>query len=360
MLRPFWARRIDAQGNRGNMLKTAENRGTGKHSRASRSIAGLCLIGLSASCVPVASDTRIGSAIKTSLDISAASLASAPLPTPEPLLLQPVAPDTAMAMNAAIPLSESYNPPARPFGFRTRSAVDRMRSLECLTAAVYYEAASESDDGQRAVAQVVLNRVRHPAYPGSVCGVVYQGSERSSGCQFSFTCDGSLLRTPSVAGWARARRIAAAALSGSVFAPVGHATHYHTHQVLPHWAPSLVKSAVIGAHIFYRWNGGWGTPAAFRQTYAGIEPLPGPKPPKLVALPVASVGGIEAEIAAVVAAGRQIAAQQAPGLPPIAAPVSAPSPQPPADPTSRLPESHVLEAWRYSGVPRDELPPGVK
>ena len=68
------------------------------------------------------------------------------------------------------------------------------RSLQCLTEAVYYEARSESEEGQRAVAQVVLNRVRHPAYPNSVCGVVYQGSERVTGCQFSFTCDGALGR----------------------------------------------------------------------------------------------------------------------------------------------------------------------
>ncbi|MFN5901342.1 MAG: cell wall hydrolase, partial [Novosphingobium sp.] len=74
------------------------------------------------------------------------------------------------------------------------SGVDRSRALQCLAAAVYYEARSESDVGQRAVAQVVLNRVAHPSYPNTVCGVVYQGSERTTGCQFSFTCDGSLAK----------------------------------------------------------------------------------------------------------------------------------------------------------------------
>ena len=321
-----------------------------------RSAGALGLLAMTASCVPAGSG--FAPAAASAPLVSAAALGQAPPPVAQPLLLQPLAPDTAMAMNAAIPLSEGFNPPARPFRLYARSAIDRMRSLECLTAAVYYEAASESDDGQRAVAQVVLNRVRHPTYPNSVCGVVYQGSERSSGCQFSFTCDGSLLRTPSVSGWARARRVAAAALSGSVFAPVGHSTHYHTHDVLPHWAPSLLKSAVIGAHIFYRWTGGWGTPGAFRQAYAGVEPLPGPLPPQLVALPVSSEPTIQADIAAVMAAS-QLATKPAAAPSPPAPPLSnSGTPIQEAEP-SRLPESHVLEVWRYSGVPRDQLPPGA-
>ena len=81
----------------------------------------------------------------------------------------------------------------RPSAYRGRTALDRLRSLDCLAQAIYYEARSESEDGQRAVAQVVLNRVRHPAWPNSVCGVVYQGPMRAGGgCQFTFTCDGSL------------------------------------------------------------------------------------------------------------------------------------------------------------------------
>src|SRR3546814_13220413 len=93
-----------------------------------------------------------------------------------------------------------------------------MRSIECLAAAVYYEAGSESVDGQRAVAQVVLNRVRHPAYPNSVCAVVFEGAQRATGCQFTFTCDGAMRRTPSVAGWERARKVAEAAPAGKVYA----------------------------------------------------------------------------------------------------------------------------------------------
>jgi spore germination cell wall hydrolase CwlJ-like protein len=166
--------------------------------------------------------------------------------------------------------------PARPFSLGGASTEARARAQQCLTAAIYYEAASESEDGQRAVAQVVLNRVRHPAFPGSVCGVVFQGSERTTGCQFSFACDGSMARQPSRTGWARAGRYAADSLSGRVFAPVGLATHYHTYAVTPSWNRSLVMTAAIGAHFFHRWQGWWGTPAAFSQGYRAAEPFPGP------------------------------------------------------------------------------------
>ncbi len=156
------------------------------------------------------------------------------------------------------------------------SGVDRSRALECLTAAIYYEAASEPDAGQRAVAQVVLNRVAHPAYPNTVCGVVYQGSERSTGCQFSFTCDGSLARKPARLFWDRARSVAQTALSGYVYTPVGLATHYHTIAVHPGWSDRLTHIGTIGAHRFYKFGGAAGQPGAFRFAYLGGEPLPVP------------------------------------------------------------------------------------
>ena len=165
---------------------------------------------------------------------------------------------------------------ARPV-MATGTGEDRWRALQCLTAAIYYEAASEPDAGQRAVAQVVLNRVAHPAWPNTVCGVVYQGSERPS-CQFSFACDGSLARRPMAAFWDRARRVASDALAGYVYAPVGLATHYHTTAVHPYWAPSLTFLGTIGAHRFYRWAGAAGKPAAFTARYAGMEPLAAPHP----------------------------------------------------------------------------------
>ncbi len=152
------------------------------------------------------------------------------------------------------------------------SGVDRTRALQCLTAAVYYEAASEPDSGQRAVAQVVLNRVAHSAYPNTVCGVVYQGAQRKTGCQFTFTCDGSLARKPSRMFWQRAENVARAALAGYVHTPAGLATHYHTVQVSPYWAPSLSYLGTIGMHRFYRFGGAAGRPGAFRFAYHGGEP----------------------------------------------------------------------------------------
>ena len=142
-------------------------------------------------------------------------------------------------------------------------------ALDCLTAAIYYEAGGESEQGQRAIAQVVLNRVRHPAFPSSICEVVYQGSERTTGCQFTFTCDGSLARQPSRHGWERARRVAELALAGNVEPAVGMATHYHTNWVAPYWAPELDKIAKVGAHLFYRWHGRWGLRQSFTQRYSG-------------------------------------------------------------------------------------------
>jgi spore germination cell wall hydrolase CwlJ-like protein len=179
--------------------------------------------------------------------------------------------ERAKALNALIPASREMVDPARAFVLEWRDVESASHAVDCLTAAVHYEAATEQMDGQQAVAQVVLNRVRHPAYPNSVCGVVFQGSERQTGCQFTFTCDGSLRRRPSIAAWSRARMVARAALAGYVYSPVGFATHYHAEYVLPYWAPSLVKIGQIGAHIFYRWSGHWGKASAFRAAYAGNE-----------------------------------------------------------------------------------------
>lgn len=168
--------------------------------------------------------------------------------------------------------------PAAPPTRATGSALDRSRALQCLTTAIYYEAALEPDAGQRAVAQVILNRVRHPSYPDTVCGVIYQGSERRTGCQFSYSCDGSMARTPSRFYWDRARRVAQDALSGKVYAPAGLATHYHTTEIYPYWAPSLHFLGTIGAHRFYRWRGSAGQKSAFNRSYRGGEPTPRPKP----------------------------------------------------------------------------------
>ncbi|MCA3716182.1 MAG: cell wall hydrolase [Phenylobacterium sp.] len=136
---------------------------------------------------------------------------------------------------------------ASPDGARSAS-----RDLHCLTQAIYFEARGESPAGQAAVAQVVLNRVRKAGFPKSVCGVVFQGSARGTGCQFSFTCDGSMNRTRERQAWSQARRIATRALAGAVMTAVGDATHFHTVHVSPDWSRDLREVAQVGLHIFYR------------------------------------------------------------------------------------------------------------
>ena len=190
---------------------------------------------------------------------------------PDAMAVRPIAPETALEINGRMPFADGPNPAARPFHYAAAGTETRQRALECLTSAIYYEAGQESREGQQGVAQVVLNRVRHPAFPASVCGVVYQGSTRSTGCQFTFTCDGSLARAPERSAWNRARDVAKAALAGMVQPAVGNATHYHANYVAPYWAPTLAKTAAIGAHLFYRWSGGWGRPAAFTQAWSGRE-----------------------------------------------------------------------------------------
>lgn len=162
------------------------------------------------------------------------------------LALSPV---DAIAVNLARKIDAA--PGIAPAFHFARGSADLSRALDCMTAAVYYEA-GDDPTGQRAVAQVVLNRARNPNYPSSVCGVVFQGHKRSTGCQFTFTCDGSLARIPDRAGWLRAREVALASLSGAVDRQVGAATHYHADYVVPYWASELTKVAVVGRHIFYR------------------------------------------------------------------------------------------------------------
>lgn len=192
-------------------------------------------------------------------------------PAPPPLIMRTLAPDQALKVNATLPLASGPNPAAAPFAFRGTDSA-RAQALQCLASAIYYEAGNQDEAGERAVAQIVLNRVRHPAFPASVCGVVYEGSTRTTGCQFTFTCDGSLARLPASDAWRRATKVADEALFGYVYAPVGWATHYHASYVVPYWASSMAKNAIVGAHIFYRWGGSWGQPKVFSETYAGREP----------------------------------------------------------------------------------------
>lgn len=245
--------------------------------------------------------------------------------------------------------------PAQPFRL-AGTGLDKSRALQCLTTAIYYEAANEPTDGQRAVAQVILNRVRHPAFPATVCGVVFQGSEKR-GCQFSFACDGAMARAPMRSAWDRAAKVAAGALSGQVFGAVGEATHYHTYAVTPSWNRSLVMTGVFGAHFFHRWKGWWGTADAFRQAYRGGEPLPEPHArvdlaelaAPVVPVPVPAPMAVPGKSAAPIATPREtIQPAYAQSGTPIGGyvPRAAPSPSP-----MDQGESQILDKWKDSGKP---------
>jgi spore germination cell wall hydrolase CwlJ-like protein len=156
----------------------------------------------------------------------------------------------------------------------------------CLAEAVYFEANGESEAGQRAVAAVILNRTADPRYPKTICGVVYQGAQRS-GCQFSFACDG-IHQTPSGPGWNRARRIADQALAGAFRDPTHGATHFHATYVAPGWANRLIETAAIGLHVFYRYPG-FGraaAPAPARSREQIVTPTAAPAPDDAVVISI--------------------------------------------------------------------------
>jgi len=142
------------------------------------------------------------------------------------------------------------------FDLVVTNALDSARDLECLTQAVYYEARGESVQGQEAVAQVVLNRVRHPAFPKTVCAVVFQGAAVGHGCQFSFACDGSMRDRREPAAWRRAQGVAARALGGAVMTAVGKSTHFHAIGYGSQWDGDMIRVAQVGMHIFFRFGHG--------------------------------------------------------------------------------------------------------
>ncbi|HBL94539.1 MAG TPA: cell wall hydrolase, partial [Hyphomonas sp.] len=137
---------------------------------------------------------------------------------------------------------------------------------QCLSQAIYYEAGTESLGGKMAVAEVIANRVRDHRYPDSVCDVVFQGATRTTGCQFTFTCDGAMTREPRGRNWDTAQKVAAHVLMNLNEERTGGATHYHATYVDPIWSAGLIKTDKIGLHIFYRFPRGaeW---AQVRQNY---------------------------------------------------------------------------------------------
>lgn len=218
--------------------------------------------------------------------------------------------------------SLSYaNPAARPFQM---GALDQSRQLDCLAQAVYYEARGESPAGQAAVAQVVLNRVRHPAFPKSICSVVYQGAQAGRGCQFSFACDGSTRRAREPGAWRRAQKVATRALNGYVMAAVGNSTHFHVTNVSPNWGPRLLRVSQIGTHIFYRFGGRSGGPGAFTATPREDKPeailASMTIVPKDAATADAAAKGAAALVGAVMRVDPPATAQAAPAKPAAAKP----------------------------------------
>ena len=206
-------------------------------------------------------------------NLSAAGTLVLPAGAPSAAPIGPAA-DIARVINASIPMMPRGSVPATPLlvNSSTGGTLNRERAIDCLAAAGYYEAGTRPAD-QRAVMQVVLNRVRHSAFPHSVCGVVFQGSERRTGCQFTFTCDGAMQRRqPSAAAWQQARMVAVGMLSGRTEPLVGHATHYHTNWVHPVWSGEMQKIAAVDTHLFFRWRGRAGEPTAFKPLYSGTEP----------------------------------------------------------------------------------------
>ena len=132
------------------------------------------------------------------------------------------------------------------------------KQMKCLSTAIYFEARGEPYRGQVAVAQVVLNRVKHKLYPNSICGVVYQNQHKRNACQFSFACDGIADRVNEKKAWATAQEIAKKVTNGSIYlTEVSNATHYHANYVNPKWARKMKRLTVIGLHKFYRFKKGW-------------------------------------------------------------------------------------------------------
>jgi hypothetical protein len=149
----------------------------------------------------------------------------------------------------------AYHPTTEALDFRYKGesqAEFEQRERRCLATAIYFEARGEPVRGQVAVAQVILNRVRSPVFPETICGVVYQG-QMHPGCQFSFTCDGHTDNPRNDDQWALAQDIAKQITAGELWLPeVGYSTFYHANYVSPRWAGSMSKIDKIGRHIFYK------------------------------------------------------------------------------------------------------------
>ncbi|HEC26716.1 MAG TPA: cell wall hydrolase [Gammaproteobacteria bacterium] len=121
--------------------------------------------------------------------------------------------------------------------------------LLCLAAAIYFEAGNQSVDGKYAVGQVVINRVKSPHFPGTVCGVVKQHK------QFSFYWDGKPEKLPhnklNRIQWEVSNVVAFSLLNAVVPDETNGALFYHTLGVSPNWSAKMRITTRIGRHVFY-------------------------------------------------------------------------------------------------------------
>jgi spore germination cell wall hydrolase CwlJ-like protein len=200
---------------------------------------------------PVVLASLPGTVAGTSAQAYAATDDDAPAKAPFAAVIKPSNSLLVPNVDAAHAWVNDPLPPA------TRSAGE----LKCLATAIYFEARGEPERGQIAVAQVVLNRLKNPAYPKTICGVVYQNKNMYNRCQFSFACDGIKDRITDAGAWATAQTLARKVVndaSGMFLADVGTSTHYHAVYVRPVWAKHMKKMQKIGRHIFYKtYGGGW-------------------------------------------------------------------------------------------------------
>ncbi len=149
--------------------------------------------------------------------------------------------------------STAYAPPPRPVIITPQPPRSEfvLTELECLAKTIYFEARGESEEGQRAVGAVVLNRVKSRNFPNTICEVVHQGGTETRDCQFSWWCDGRSDRPKDREAWEQAVTIAYEVMTGAPD-PTKGALYYHNASVSPSWRTQLRRLATIGEHVYYR------------------------------------------------------------------------------------------------------------
>jgi hypothetical protein len=253
--------------------------------------AALAAFALPLAAYPVAAETAVAGDARAPMSDPSMTAAIAPPAAAPPLFVDNTPPvDLDALLNRVAGASAANDGAARddasamPYVFvdqprdrRRTSGVQRVSltgtagsqgALGCMTMAIAYEAGNQPVAGMESVGQVILNRMRTARFPKSACGVVFQGAERHTGCQFTFACDGSLRRSLLDATVERSRAAALAVLTGAAADHVAGATHYHADYVLPRWASDGTRVTKIGAHIFYRMPGD-GSTSAVAEPYTG-------------------------------------------------------------------------------------------